>query len=172
DIVELMINKGTFNVGQPVGFAPRLVLVPGNVIYDLDPPTRATYASSNANVGTIGRDGILTTVAPGATDVTVVYLGKAATERVLIVPPGDDVITILSSAFSGDLTVGATVTLSMKVSCLLRSTGAGQATIRIWDNQFPSHQIGSFPNIDVSGDGPQTVTIPGSFTVPPGLPSH
>jgi hypothetical protein len=91
DIVELMINKGTFKVGQPVGFAPRLVLVPGNVIYDLDPPTRATYASSNANVGTIGRDGMLKTVAPGATDVTVAYLGKSATERVLIVLPGDDV---------------------------------------------------------------------------------
>ncbi len=171
DIVELIINKGTFMMGQQVGFAPRLVLTPGNVIYDLDPSTRATYASSNSRVATIAPDGMLTTIAPGTTDVTVTYVGKSATEHILIVPAGDDVITIVSSTMAGDVTVGGTVTLSMTVSCVLKSTSSGQATIRIFDNQFPSHLVGSFPSIDVSGDGPQRVTIQGSFTVPAGLPS-
>jgi hypothetical protein len=171
DIVELLINKGTYTMGQQVNFAPRLVLAPGNVIYDLDPPTRATYASSNSGVATIGPDGTLTTVAAGTTDVGVSFLGKSATERIVIVPPGDDVITILSSTMSGDVTVGGTVTLSVTVSCVLKSTNSGQATIRIFDTKFPSNLVGSFPSLDVSGDGPQTVTILGSLTVPAGLPS-
>ena len=77
----------------------------------------------------------------------------------------------ITSKVAGDVTVGGTVTLSITVSCVLKSTSSGQATIRISDTQFPSHLVGSFPSIDVSGDGPQTVTIQGSFTVPAGLPS-
>jgi len=147
------------------------VLTPGNVTYDLDPPTRATYSSSNPAVATIAADSMLTTVAPGSTDVAVSYLGKSAVAHVLVVPAGNDTIEIISSSLTGDLIVGGTATLSITMSCMLRSTSAGQVTIRIWDSQFPSHLVGSFPSIPVSGTGPQTARVQGSFTVPAGLPS-
>jgi len=84
DIVQLQINSGrTFTVGQSVAFAPRLILT-GNGLYDLDPPTRAAYSSSNVAIP-IGPDGVLSTAVPGSTDVTVSYLDKSATARVVIV---------------------------------------------------------------------------------------
>lgn len=171
DIVDMYIAHGTMTMSQPWSCAPRLVLVPGNVIYDLDPPTRATYASSNQAVAIIAADGTVTSVSPGNTTITVTYLGKSVSAQILVVPPGNDRIDIVSSTLTGDLVVGGSVTLSMNMTAVLRSTPGGEVTIRIWDTQFPSHLVGSFPSVPVSGSGPQPATVQGTFTIPPGLPS-
>ncbi len=171
DIVDMYSNFGTMTMNQPWGCAPRLVLVPGNVIYDLDPPTRATYTSSNPAVATIAADGVVTSVSPGTTTITVTYLGKSVSGQILVVPPGNDTLDIVSSTLTGNVVVGGSLTLSMTMTAVLKSTASGEVTIRIWDTQNPPHLVGSFPSVPVSGSGPQTATVQGTFTIPAGLPS-
>jgi hypothetical protein len=171
DIMDMYIREGTMTMNEPWSCAPRLVLAPGNVIYDLDPPTRATYASSNPAVATIATDGMMTSLSSGTTTITVTYLGKSVSSQILVVPAGNDTLDIVSSTLTGDLVVGGSVRLSITMTARLRSTDHGEVTIRIWDTQYPSHLVGSFPSILVSGSGPETVTVQGTFTIPAGLPA-
>jgi hypothetical protein len=171
DIVDMLIWNGSYlSLGDTAGFAPRLVLAPGNVIKDVYPPSLAQYSSSSLAVGTISKDGLLSTLSVGITDVTVSYAGKSVTKRVNVVPAGYDSVTIEQSTITGDLSVGSTITVSMLLSYSLGSTDTGQVTIREFDLNYPANQIGVFPRVDVKKDGPP-VTVTGTITIPSGLPS-
>lgn len=70
DIEQILMptSPWTLNVGQPAALVPRLVLsstAPSSTICDLDPPSRATYASSDSTVASIDANGLVTAAKAG-----------------------------------------------------------------------------------------------------------
>jgi hypothetical protein len=171
DIEKILLpgSPWMMNVGQPAALVPRLVMFStalSSTIYDLDPPGRATYASSDPTVAPIDASGIVTTAKPGTATLTATYLGKSESVRVVLGTQDHDDFKLTGAGTQGRLGIDSRVTYSSTFGYWLVSAPSGVMTHHITDQN--GRELGSLPTAIATSGGPKTVDFQEQLLVPAG----
>lgn len=159
----------TLKVGQPAALMPRLVMFStpiSSTIYDLAPPSRATYTTSNSQVASVDANGAITATAAGTATLTVMYLGKSADVRVVVGTQDTDAFAISGTSVTGRLGIDARLSYGSTVSYWLVTAPSGVITHHIVDQNGRS--LGTNPTAEATSGGPKAVSFNEDIVAPAG----